>query len=129
MSYWCPLFLQRVFNLIMGTCHNTYIKIKKAHTQYCYYCNAQLSNNKTLPTYRTIDHFIPRSKGGGNDNDNKIICCRRCNKMKGDFMPLEFIGKLERLLRYKAFQVFSEAEIHNIIYKVTLRLSTYENKL
>lgn len=32
----------------------------------------------------SIDHVIPRSKGGGHTWDNVVACCRRCNTYKGD---------------------------------------------
>lgn len=35
----------------------------------------------------TIDHHIPRSKGGTNDIDNLRTMCRGCNEAKGDSMP------------------------------------------
>lgn len=31
----------------------------------------------------TIDHIIPRSQGGGSEADNIVVCCQRCNGMKG----------------------------------------------
>ena len=33
----------------------------------------------------TIDHFQPKSKGGGDDLDNLIYACIRCNQYKGDY--------------------------------------------
>lgn len=35
----------------------------------------------------TIDHRIPRSKGGTNDDSNLQTMCRPCNAEKGDQMP------------------------------------------
>ncbi|MGF1600161.1 MAG: HNH endonuclease [Acidimicrobiales bacterium] len=32
----------------------------------------------------SIDHVIPRSKGGDHSWDNVVACCRRCNTFKGD---------------------------------------------
>ena len=32
----------------------------------------------------SIDHVIPRSKGGSHTWDNVVGCCRRCNTYKGD---------------------------------------------
>lgn len=42
----------------------------------CLYCE----NNKNL----TIDHVIPRSRGGGNTWENLATCCSPCNVKKGD---------------------------------------------
>lgn len=35
----------------------------------------------------TIDHFIPRSKGGRNVWENTVINCKTCNNKKGNDMP------------------------------------------
>jgi 5-methylcytosine-specific restriction endonuclease McrA len=32
----------------------------------------------------TVDHIIPRSKGGGNNPGNLRAMCRSCNSAKGD---------------------------------------------
>lgn len=37
----------------------------------------------------TIDHIVPRSKGGTNKWDNLITACRRCNSIKDDKMLVE----------------------------------------
>jgi len=37
----------------------------------------------------TIDHVIPRSKGGGESWDNLVTACRACNNTKGDRTPPE----------------------------------------
>jgi len=37
----------------------------------------------------TIDHVIPRSKGGKTDFDNCVACCRDCNNKKGARSPRE----------------------------------------
>jgi 5-methylcytosine-specific restriction endonuclease McrA len=42
----------------------------------CVYCG---SKGKPL----TIDHVIPRSKGGNNDWENCVACCKACNHKKG----------------------------------------------
>ncbi|PJF39248.1 MAG: HNH endonuclease [Phototrophicales bacterium] len=31
-----------------------------------------------------IDHIIPRSRGGTDDEGNLCLCCGRCNKFKGN---------------------------------------------
>ena len=35
----------------------------------------------------TIDHFVPHSAGGGDDDGNLIYACFRCNQYKSDFTP------------------------------------------
>jgi 5-methylcytosine-specific restriction endonuclease McrA len=35
----------------------------------------------------TIDHVVPRSRGGGSTWDNIVTCCAPCNRRKGDRLP------------------------------------------
>lgn len=49
----------------------------------CQYCGS----TKNL----TIDHIIPRSKGGGNTWENLVTACHSCNTHKGDKL-LEHVG-------------------------------------
>lgn len=37
----------------------------------------------------TMDHVIPRSRGGKTDFDNCVACCRACNLKKGALLPRE----------------------------------------
>jgi 5-methylcytosine-specific restriction endonuclease McrA len=46
----------------------------------CQYCG---SERGTL----TIDHVVPRSKGGSSAWDNIVTCCAPCNRRKGDRLP------------------------------------------
>jgi len=39
----------------------------------------------------TVDHIIPKSKGGTDDLDNKQCLCFRCNNKKGDKLPSEVV--------------------------------------
>jgi 5-methylcytosine-specific restriction endonuclease McrA len=48
----------------------------------CQYCG---SERGTL----TIDHVVPRSKGGSSSWDNIVTCCAPCNRRKGDRLPLQ----------------------------------------
>lgn len=41
----------------------------------CQYCGK---------TAESIDHVIPRSKGGGHEWENVVACCRKCNTYKSD---------------------------------------------
>ena len=42
----------------------------------------------------TIDHVVPRSRGGRHDWDNVVAACARCNHSKGDKTPAELGWRL-----------------------------------
>lgn len=46
----------------------------------CQYCGGPAES---------IDHVMPRSKGGGHTWENVVACCRPCNIRKGDRLPGE----------------------------------------
>ncbi|WP_067498084.1 HNH endonuclease [Actinoplanes sp. TFC3] len=46
----------------------------------CAYCGGTAS---------TIDHVLPRSRGGENSWKNTVAACGRCNQRKGDRTPAE----------------------------------------
>lgn len=48
--------------------------------QRCGYCGASAT---------TIDHVVPRSRGGADSWENLVACCLRCNNVKGDRTPGE----------------------------------------
>ena len=51
----------------------------KSQCQYC----AKIFDKDSL----TIDHVLPRSKGGGNTWTNLVAACKKCNQKKGDRTP------------------------------------------
>jgi 5-methylcytosine-specific restriction endonuclease McrA len=46
----------------------------------CQYCGHERGN-------LTVDHVVPRSKGGRSTWDNIVTCCAPCNRRKGDRLP------------------------------------------
>jgi 5-methylcytosine-specific restriction endonuclease McrA len=46
----------------------------------CQYCGTSHGN-------LTVDHVIPRSKGGNSSWENIVTCCAPCNRRKGDRLP------------------------------------------
>ena len=46
----------------------------------CAYCGVGLECGKPL----SLDHLLPNSKGGSNDQGNLITCCLKCNSERGD---------------------------------------------
>jgi 5-methylcytosine-specific restriction endonuclease McrA len=73
---------------------NTYVKIPRdahrrkitrravfARDQWtCQYCGHERGS-------LTVDHVIPRSKGGTSTWENIVTCCAPCNRRKGDRLP------------------------------------------
>lgn len=48
----------------------------------CEYCGVTEQN---AGGELTVDHFRPQSKGGGDELENLVYCCVRCNLYKSDF--------------------------------------------
>lgn len=42
----------------------------------------------------TIDHVLPRSRGGADSWENLVACCLKCNNVKGDRTPQEMGWRL-----------------------------------
>jgi len=53
----------------------------------CQYCGAQ--------SHLTVDHVVPRSRGGGSGWDNVVTSCAPCNVRKADRLPDE-VGMVPR---------------------------------
>jgi 5-methylcytosine-specific restriction endonuclease McrA len=55
----------------------------------CQYCGKVFN-----PSDLTLDHVIPKSRGGSSNWDNLVACCKRCNNRKGSALPEEAGMKL-----------------------------------
>ena len=58
----------------------------------CWYCECDL-----LLKEITLDHIIPRSKGGRNHASNYAIACEKCNKTKAD----QLLDQCGMILKHK----------------------------
>lgn len=52
----------------------------------CQWCEASVEGGADL----TLDHFLTRSRGGGNAETNLITCCRACNDRRRDDYAVPF---------------------------------------
>jgi 5-methylcytosine-specific restriction endonuclease McrA len=65
----------------------------------CQYCGHERGN-------LTVDHVIPRSKGGASSWDNIVTCCAPCNRRKGDRLPTQARMKPVRKPRAPTATIF-----------------------
>lgn len=70
----------------------------------CQYCGKVFS-----PGELTLDHVVPRSRGGSSNWDNLVACCKRCNNRKGNKLPEEADMKL--LKRPQSFSLHVNRQI------------------
>lgn len=59
--------------------------VRHAYHYCCGYCGV---SEAEVGSELEIDHFQPRSAGGGDELDNLVYCCTACNRHKGDFWQL-----------------------------------------
>jgi 5-methylcytosine-specific restriction endonuclease McrA len=73
----------------------------------CQYCGRKLNSSDL-----TIDHVIPRARGGRTSWDNVVTCCRRCNARKGGHLPEEVGMKLLKHPRALSWRVSHQILAH-----------------
>ena len=59
--------------------------VLRRDAHHCAYCGRGAS---------TVDHIVPRSRGGIDSWENLVACCLRCNNLKGDRTPQEMSWEL-----------------------------------
>lgn len=75
--------------------------MKKATADVCFYCERKIermTGNVFPPLLQTVDHIIPRIKGGTNEKKNLVPACHVCNLEKGGMLLPEFIAHVQRLI-------------------------------
>lgn len=72
--------------------------IFKRDQHQCQYCGSRAN--------LTLDHVIPRSRGGQSSWDNLITACKECNSRKGDYTPEEADMLLKRRPYKPSFFMF-----------------------
>lgn len=58
----------------------------------CHYCGAAAPAKEL-----TMDHIVPISRGGRSTKGNVVPCCKRCNTLKKQLLPMEWAACLDRL--------------------------------
>ena len=58
---------------------------KKRASNKCYYCKSYSPARKL-----TMDHVIPLARGGRSIKSNLVPCCKSCNNLKKNLLPVEW---------------------------------------
>lgn len=74
----------------------------------CQFCGAAFPSSEL-----TLDHVVPRSRGGRSSWENLVACCYRCNNNKGDRTPEEAGLKLSR--RPRPFTLHTSRQLMRLI--------------
>jgi 5-methylcytosine-specific restriction endonuclease McrA len=78
----------------------------------CQYCATQPGR-----AHLTVDHIVPRSRGGQTTWENVVAACRDCNHRKGGRTPEEahmLLLSKPRQPQYVAFALLGELERHEV---------------
>jgi len=78
----------------------------------CQYCGRQPGKSEL-----TLDHVVPRCRGGKSSWENMVTACKRCNQRKGNRTPEEAGMKLRappRKPRYIALTLLGDARPHDV---------------
>ena len=62
-------------------------ELEQVRQRYCCACGYCGITEVSAGGELTIDHYRPRSAGGGDDLDNLIYACVKCNQYKHNFWP------------------------------------------
>jgi 5-methylcytosine-specific restriction endonuclease McrA len=61
----------------------------RAAASTCFYCGVDFT--ETGPEHRTVDHRVPRGRGGSDRLRNLVFACYACNQRKRDRDEDEFL--------------------------------------
>lgn len=69
-----------------GRHNSAALKTHEIQNGFCYYCK-----KPTIMAKWSVDHKIPRCRGGSNLSENKVGCCKTCNQSKANMTEAEFL--------------------------------------
>lgn len=64
----------------------------RAEGSTCFYCGVAFEDDVGGSRQRTVDHRVPRSKGGSDRLANLVFACLRCNGRKGNRSERDFLA-------------------------------------
>ena len=75
----------------------------------CQYCSVVLPSSEL-----TLDHVIPRSRGGSSTWENLVACCHGCNRRKGNRM-LHELDDMKLLREPRTFSLHTSRQIMRML--------------
>lgn len=75
-------YVQKIKHLGIAKCNRRNIFMRDQFS--CQYCGIKVTTRNA-----TLDHIVPRSRGGSSDFLNLVTCCERCNRQKGAREPAQ----------------------------------------
>lgn len=66
----------------------------KIAQRQCYYCGKETPMEEL-----TMDHIVPLARGGRSVKNNLVSCCKECNNLKKNMLPMEWQEYVDRLDR------------------------------
>lgn len=94
---------------------NQWHRAARKYNGHCYYCGCRPN-----PDDITVDHAVPRSRGGKNRDDNLLPACDPCNNEKADLTISEYRKfckvKLIRLLMTLGYFACNLSTVQIVFY-------------
>ena len=59
-------------------------RLSEAQNHRCCWCGRHMADTHGRKTSPTLEHVVPRSKGGHNGPRNLAVACARCNQKRGN---------------------------------------------
>ena len=80
------------------------VEVEANRVLRCAYCGRRYKRRRL-----TVDHVIPRSRGGADNASNKVLACRSCNEHKGCKTPAEWARSILQFDKPKKESMLSRA--------------------
>ncbi len=82
---------------------------------FCHYCGVVLSDES-----RSMDHIVPRSRGGTNVLENLVLACKPCNNKKGAKSYAHFVSWISGRNTPSTRDEISDAPVAELAYATVL---------
>lgn len=95
------------------------MELYKVQNGNCFYCGERMEPARSNdPSHKgwSVDHFVPKCKGGKSLNKNTVLCHPLCNMRKGGRRPTEaeiikFRGLQDRVESFRALKTKIERDV------------------